>query len=113
MQDKYFLEHVKEQKEREFNDLIQRSMSVLEFEQKFNSLGRYAPHIFDDPHQRLKKFVSGLRDNIRCFVVASDPEIFAKAVRVACLTEEEHNKSLVEKKKLDKRPTPQQPHTKA
>ena len=105
-QDKYFPEHIKDQKEREFSNLIQGSMSMLEFEQKFSSLGRYAPHIFDDPRRKLTKFVSGLRGNIRHFIVASDPETFAKAVRVACLMEEEHNKSLAEKKKLDKRPAP-------
>ena len=70
-------------------------------------MGRYAPHIFDDPRRRLKKFVNGLKGNIRRFVVASDPETFAKAVREACLMEEEHNKSLAKNKKLDKRPAPQ------
>ena len=91
-------------KRREINDLIQGSMSVLEFELKFSSLGRYAPHIFNDPHRRLKKFVSGLRGNIRRFVVASDPKTFAKAVRIAHLTEDEHHKFLEEQKKAVKCP---------
>ena len=69
-------------------------------------MGRYVPHIFDDLRWKLKKFVNGLRGSIRSYVVASDPKTFAKAIKVACLMEEEHNKSLVERKKLDKRPAP-------
>ena len=64
-------------------------MTVVEYEWKFSSLGRYAPHIFDDPRRKLKRFVGGLRSNIRCFVMASDPETFTRAVRIAHLTEEE------------------------
>ena len=106
-QDKYFPEHVQDQKEREFSDLVQGTMSVAEYEWKFSSLGRYAPHIFDDPRWKLKKFVNGLRSNIRRFMVSGDPETFAKAVRVACITEEEHDRFLKEKKRTGKCPTQQ------
>ena len=75
-------------------------MSVAEDEWKFSSLGRYAPHNFDDPRRKLKKFVSGLRSNIRRFMVSGDPETFAKAVRVACITEEEHGRFLEEQEPL-------------
>ena len=80
---------------------------MAEYEWKFSSLRRYAPHIFDDPRRKLKKFFSGLRSNIRHFVVSDDPETFAKAVRVACITEEEHGRFLEEQKKAGKRPTQQ------
>ena len=82
-------------------------MSVAEYEWKFSSLGRYAPHIFDDPRRKLKKFVSGLRSNIRCFVVSGDPKTFAKPVRVACITEEEHDRFLEEQKRAGKHPAQQ------
>ena len=79
-------------------------MTVAEYEWKFNSLGRYAPHIFYDLRRKLKKFVSGLRGNIRHFMVASDPKTFARAVRIAHLTEDEHRKFLEEQKKAIKHP---------
>ena len=65
-------------------------------------MGRYAPHIFDDPRQKLKKFVSGLRSNVRHFMVSNDLETFAKAVRVACIIEEEHGRFLEEQKRAGK-----------
>ena len=69
---------------------------MAKYEWKFSSLGRYAPHIFYDPCQKLKKFVGGLRSNIRCFVVASDPETFAMAMRMVYLIEKECGKFLEE-----------------
>ena len=78
-----------------------------EYEWKFSSLGRYAPHIFDDPRQKLKRFVGRLRSNIRHFVVASDLETFARTVRISHLIEEERGRFLEEQKRTGKRP-PQQ-----
>ena len=82
-------------------------MSMAEYEWKFSSWGRYAPHIFYYPRRKLKKFVSGLRRNIRHFVVSSDLETFDKVVRVAYITEEEHDKFLEEQKRAGKHPAPQ------
>ena len=48
---KYFLDHVQEQKEREFAELVQGSLSVADYEARFFALGRYAPHIFDNPEK--------------------------------------------------------------
>ena len=64
-------------------------MAVVEYEWKFSSLGRYAPHIFNDLLQKLKRFVGRLRSNIRHFVVASDLETFARAMRIPHFIEEE------------------------
>ena len=61
---KYFPNHVQEQKERAFTKLVQGSMSVADYEARCSALGRYAPHIFDNPHRKLKKFIDGLRGNI-------------------------------------------------
>ena len=67
--DKYFLEYIQDQKEQEFYDLVQGTMTVAEYEWKCSSLGKYVAHIFDDPCWKLKRFVGGLRSNIRCFMV--------------------------------------------
>ena len=71
-------------------------MTLAEYEWKFSSLKKYAPHIFYNPRQKLKRFVGGLRSNIRRFVVASDPKTFTKIVRIAHLTEEEYGRFLEE-----------------
>ena len=50
----------------------------------------------------LKKFIGRLRGNIRRFVVASDPETFVRAMRIAHLTKEEHGRFLEEQKRAGK-----------
>ena len=90
------MEYIQDQKEREFYDLVQSTVTVAEYEWKFSSLGRYAPHIFDDLHWKLKRFVGGLRSNIQHFIVACDLETFTRAVRIAHLIEEERGRFLEE-----------------
>ena len=103
---KYFFEHVQEQKEREFADLVQGALTVVEYEAKFSTLGRYAPHIFDNPRRKLRKFVDGLRGSIRRYVATNDSETFTKALRVAHLAERENDRFVVEQKRTGKRPMP-------
>ena len=69
---KYFSDHVQEQKEREFAELVQGALSVTEYEARFFALGRYAPHIYDNPCRKLRKFIDGLRGNIRRYVATYD-----------------------------------------
>ena len=89
---KYFPDHVQEQKEREFVKLVQGALSVADYEAKFSTLGRYAPHIFDDPHRKLKKFIDGLRGNIRRYVATNDLETFTKAVRIVHIAKIKNDK---------------------
>ena len=107
-QDKNFLEYIQDQKEQEFYDLVQGTMTVVEYEWKFSSLGRYAPHIFYNLRRKLKRFVGRLRSNIRRFIVASDLETFTRVVRIAPLIEEECDRFLEEQKRAGKCPTQQQ-----
>ena len=67
---------MQEQKEREFAELVQGALSVAEYKTKFSVLEKYAPHIFDNSHRKLKKFMDGLRSNIRRYVTTNDPETF-------------------------------------
>ena len=97
---------MQEQKEREFADLVQGALSVAENKTKFSTLGKYAPHIFDNPRRKLKKFMDGLRSNIRRYVDTNDPETFTKALRVSHLVERENDKFVVEQKRAGKRPMP-------
>ena len=102
--EKYFFEHVQEQKERGFADLVQGALSVVEYEAKFFVLGRYAPHIFNKPRRKLKKIVDDLRSNICRYVATNDPKTFTKALRVAHLAERKNDKFMVKQKRAGKRP---------
>ena len=101
---KYFPDHVQEQKEREFAELVQGSLSVADYEARFSALGRYAPHIFDNPRKKLRKFMDGLKGNIRRYVTTNDPETFTRALRIAHLAEIENDKFINEQKNAGKRP---------
>ena len=101
---KYFPEYVQEQKECEFTKLVQGALSVAEYEAKFSTLGKYAPHIFDNPRRKLKKFMDGLRSNIRRYVATNDPKTFTKTLRIAHFVERENDIFVVEQKSAGKRP---------
>ena len=92
---KYFLDHVQEQKEREFVKL-QGSLSVVDYEARFSTLGRYAPHIFDNPHRKLGKFIDGLKSNIKRYVATNDPKTFIRALKISHLVEIENDKFMTE-----------------
>ena len=77
---------------------------MADYEVRFSTLGRYAPHIFDNPCRKLKKFMDGLKDNIRRYVATNDPETFTKALRIAHLAEIENDKFINEQKNAGKRP---------
>ena len=69
---------------------------MADYEAKFFTLGRYAPHIFDDPRRKLRKFIDGFRGNIRRYVATNDPETFTRALRIAHIAEVENDKFMIE-----------------
>ena len=57
------LESLREAKAREFELLKQtESMSVLDYDAKFNQLVRYAPHRVMTENMKAKRFVEGLEE---------------------------------------------------
>ena len=77
---------------------------MADYEARFSTLGRYAPHIFDDPRRKLRKFIDGLKDNIRKHVAICDPDSFTHALRIAHLAEIENVRFAAEQKSSRKRP---------
>lgn len=59
--EKYFSESVRHQKETEFLEFTQESMSLAAYEAKFTELACFAPHIVIDETTRAHKFLRGLR----------------------------------------------------
>lgn len=55
--DKYFPQSLRDHKESEFLQLKQRTMSLTEYERKFDQLSRYASHLVDteDKKRRIRK----------------------------------------------------------
>ena len=77
---------------------------MADYEVRFSALGRYAPHIFDNLRRKLKKFMDGLKGNIRRYVATNDPETFTKALRIVHLVEIENDMFINEQKNVKKRP---------
>ena len=101
---KYFPDHMQEWKEREFDELVQGSVLVADYEAKISTLGRYAPHIFDNLRRKLKKFIDGLRSNIKRYVATNDPETFTRTLTITHLAEIKNDKFITEQKSNGKRP---------
>ncbi|GKV41417.1 hypothetical protein SLEP1_g48955 [Rubroshorea leprosula] len=62
---KYFSAVVLERKELEFMNLKQDDMTVDEYQAKFNSLMKFAPHLVNDEVRKVRKFQRGLKASIR------------------------------------------------
>lgn len=56
---------VRERKEQEFMDSKQGGRSVAQYLALFHRLRKYAPHITRDEKRKSRKFISGLRQDLR------------------------------------------------
>ena len=77
---------------------------MADYEARFSALMRYAPHIFDNLRRKLKKFMDGLKGNIRRYIATNDLETFTRALRIAHLAKIENEKFVNEQKNAGKRP---------
>ncbi|XP_059664110.1 uncharacterized protein LOC132309866 [Cornus florida] len=68
--EKYFPLSKRWELQDQFHNLIQGSMSVVEYENKFTSLSRFAPEMVKDEANKTRKFVSGLNDRMRPLITA-------------------------------------------
>ena len=61
----YFPTSICEQKEQEFLYLKQGSMTVMQYDQKFRKLARFAPGLVATEKERVKRFILGLKPIIQ------------------------------------------------
>ncbi|MQL78296.1 hypothetical protein Taro_010720 [Colocasia esculenta] len=101
---KFVPEHIQDRMEQEFLSLTQGSMTMLEYEARFEELSKYAPHIVIDERRKVKKFVMGLKPSLRTRLVAFDHRTLDEALSAACRQEGEMEQYLEEKKASQKRP---------
>ncbi|GLT77696.1 hypothetical protein SLA2020_492590 [Shorea laevis] len=60
----FFPRVVQEAKSREFMDLTQRGMSVIEYVSRFVQLSRFSPYLIMDEEKKAKKFERGLNPEL-------------------------------------------------
>jgi len=94
--EQYFPEHVRDGKREEFMSLEQGEMSLAVYTRKFNALERYCPEICVTPVQRARKFIRGLRKQLRTRVTYSMPQTLADAVKFATLIDQDYQEHYVE-----------------
>ena len=63
---------------REFHNLRQRQMSVIEYQREFTRLSKYAPEILVSEEEKCRRFEDDLNDHIRAHVTRFFHEDFSK-----------------------------------
>ncbi|XP_040987656.1 uncharacterized protein LOC121235372 [Juglans microcarpa x Juglans regia] len=87
--DRFFLNTLKKQKAREFNNLVQREMTVEQYARKFIELKKFATHFIATEEMRIEQFQEGLRRESRRQVACSQIPTFQQLVEVATIAERE------------------------
>ncbi|XP_038877272.1 uncharacterized protein LOC120069556 [Benincasa hispida] len=86
--EKFYPQTFRDAKRNEFLKLVQGSLTVAEYEQKYTELRKYASCIIMDETERSRRFKEGLRGEIRTHVTASmDRQDFPKLVEMALRVE--------------------------
>ena len=80
--EKYIPRTLRDRKRDEFLSLEQGRMSVTAYEAKFRALSRYATQLCFSPHERIRRFVKGLRSEVRisALQVAATAKSFQEVV---------------------------------
>ena len=78
----------------EFQDLKQDQLTVSQYEAKFTQLSRYAEKLVSEEEDRAKRFVRGLRPEIRSKLIPFQLQIYGQAVEKALEIERDMQESL-------------------
>ena len=91
--DKYMPEVYRDEKQREFLTLRQRTITVAEYEVRFTQLSIYAPMMVFTERDKCRRFEEGLHYEIRSRIIPGDLQSFtalrAAAVRAERLIKEQ------------------------
>ncbi|KZV29796.1 hypothetical protein F511_13875, partial [Dorcoceras hygrometricum] len=75
-------------REREFDNLVQGTMSVGQYARRFSSLLAYVPHVSGHERAKRNKFLEGLNEELYSLVLAGSPTSYVDAVDKAMDIEE-------------------------
>jgi hypothetical protein len=99
---KYFPDNVRYQMERDFMTLTQGNKTVLQYEQEFNRLSRYADVLVGNEAAKTRRFIEGLKPSIRRPISLHGVLTFRRAVNMATICETEDARDrLNETKKVE------------
>ncbi|KAK4835620.1 hypothetical protein QYF36_012149 [Acer negundo] len=104
---KYFPEELRNEKESEFLRLTQGSMSLVEYERKFEQCSRFALYLIDTEWRKINRFVGGLKSYIRKHVRVLGLMTYADLLHKAQILEKEDEIAINAKSK-EKVHSPQQ-----
>ncbi|KAL3728725.1 hypothetical protein ACJRO7_033329 [Eucalyptus globulus] len=86
---KHFSNCAKDKKIIEFVQLEQRELTMDQYEAKFSELSRYAPRLIEDREEKAKRFLKGLRTDIRKQLVHLNIRDYHEIYERAQLVEQE------------------------
>ncbi|KAL3716082.1 hypothetical protein ACJRO7_007793 [Eucalyptus globulus] len=86
---KHFSDCAKDKKISEFVQLEQRELTVDQYEARFSELSRYAHRLIEDQEEKAKRFLKGLRTNIRKQLVPLNIRDYHEIYERAQLVEQE------------------------
>ncbi|XP_058080668.1 uncharacterized protein LOC131228830 [Magnolia sinica] len=86
---KFFPEHVQEQRAIEFKTLVQGDMTVSQYEARFVTLSRFTSYLVNDKKWKARRFVRGLRPALRSCMVGHCLTTFDQVVHRALVYEED------------------------
>ncbi|KAL3834244.1 hypothetical protein ACJIZ3_008980 [Penstemon smallii] len=86
---KFIPQVVRNRREREFMDLTQSMLTVSQYEARFTRLIQYAPHYQNDEDRKVRKFIEGLKLELRWALLSTDITTYSKAVEKALQVESE------------------------
>ncbi|XP_058080656.1 uncharacterized protein LOC131228815 [Magnolia sinica] len=86
---KFFPEHVWEQRALEFKTLVQGDITMSQYEARFVALSRFATYLVDDERGKACRFVNSLHPALRSRVVGHLLTTFAEVVHRALVYEED------------------------
>ena len=81
--EKFYHTVYKDQKIEEFFKLEQGAMSVTDYEKKFSELVRHVPLFCDHEVQKSKRFVVGLRKEVKCILALVSHTQYGQVVEAA------------------------------
>ncbi|KAL3520200.1 hypothetical protein ACH5RR_018349 [Cinchona calisaya] len=102
--DKYFPRALRKKRQNDFYSLRQiGNMTVLQYANKFTSLVRFCPKVFEDEEEKMDQFEQGLREEIRCKLASHKFTTF-KNIYYAALTVEMRFKLNEGERSISKKP---------
>ena len=78
---KFIPTHVRERKLREFQTLVQGSMTVSQYEGRFTQLSRFAEVLLTSEAERVRRFVDGLSEEIQIAMTCIELPTYEEVLR--------------------------------